>query len=52
MDHYVKYLRDQATEYRKQADGCDDPRIAKELMSLATICDDVAAGIEDRQAGG
>jgi hypothetical protein len=49
---YVQYLRDQAAQYREQSAGCEDPTIARELLSLATICEDVAAGIEDRQAGG
>lgn len=49
---YVQYLRQQAAEYREQAAGCEDPQIARELASLAVICEEVAGNIEDRQAGG
>lgn len=49
---YVQYLRQQAAEYREKAAGCPDKDTARELMSLATVCEDVASGIEDRQAGG
>ena len=52
MDFYVTYLRDQAAQYTKLADGADDPVTADELRELARICQQVAADIEDRSPSG
>ena len=49
---YHEYLRDQAAKYRQLAEKAEDPFIIKELLDLATICEEVADNIEDRLTGG
>jgi hypothetical protein len=46
------YLRDQATMYRQQAEQADDPFVKIELLELASVCEEVANNIEDRQTAG
>jgi hypothetical protein len=46
------YLRDQAVKYRRLAQQTDDPFIKAELLELASVCEEVASGIEDRLTGG
>jgi hypothetical protein len=52
MDQYVAYLREQAAKYRELAIGIPDPDGRRELLDLATTCEQVANNIEDRAAGG
>jgi hypothetical protein len=49
---YDDYLRDQAAQYRRLAEEAQDPFVKKELLELATICEEVANTIEDRLTGG
>ena len=46
------YLRDQATMYRQQAEQTDDPIVKNELLELASVCEEVANNVEDRQTAG
>jgi uncharacterized protein Yka (UPF0111/DUF47 family) len=46
------YLRDQAAMYRQLAEQTDDPVVKKEMLELASVCDDVADSIEDHLTGG
>ena len=48
MDVIEDYLRDQAAKYRELAEKADDDFIKRELMELATVCEEVANDIEDR----
>ena len=52
LDQYVAYLREQAAKYRELAQTIADPEGRRELLDLATTCDQVANNIEDRTAGG
>jgi hypothetical protein len=52
MDVIEDYLRDQATKYRELAAQTDDECVKKELMELASICEDAANEIEDRLTSG
>ncbi len=52
MDQYVAYLREQAAKYRELAQTIADVEGRRELLDLATTCDQVANNIEDRAAGG
>ena len=52
MDYFADYLRDQAVRYRELAEAAEEPSSKEELLSLATMCEDVAANIEDRHPGG
>jgi hypothetical protein len=46
------YLRDQAAKYRELAEQTDDPVVKKEMLELASVCEEVANNIEDHQTGG
>jgi len=49
---YSDYLREQAANYRKLADEATDPVVRKELLDLATVCEEAADNIEDHLTGG
>ena len=51
MDYFADYLRDQAVRYRELADAAEDLSRKEELLSLATVCEEVAANTEDRHPG-
>ena len=46
------YLREQAAMYRDMAAKATDPGDREEFLDLASVCDEVANNIEDRQTGG
>jgi uncharacterized protein Yka (UPF0111/DUF47 family) len=46
------YLREQAEMYRELAAQARETYVREELLDLATVCDEVANNIEDRQTGG
>jgi hypothetical protein len=46
------YLRDQAANYRKIAEGTEDPLVKQEHFELAAVCEEVANSIGDRLPGG
>jgi hypothetical protein len=46
------YLRDEAARYRQLAEQTDDPVIKKEMLELASVCEEVANNIEDHLTGG
>ena len=52
MDVIEDYLRDQATKYRQLADKADDDFVKKELIELASVCEEVANDIGDRLTAG
>jgi hypothetical protein len=52
MELYALYLRQLAMTYRTQATDADDPEDQAEYLALATVCEDVAASVEDRSSGG
>jgi hypothetical protein len=52
MDVIEDYLRDQAVKYRELAAKAADEYVKKELMELASVCDEVANDIEDRLTAG
>lgn len=52
MDVIEDYLRDQATRYRDLATKAKDDYIKKELIELASVCEEVANDIEDRLTAG
>jgi hypothetical protein len=52
MDVIEDYLREQATKYRDLAAKAKDDFVKKELMELATVCEEVANDIEDRLTSG
>ncbi|HEX6842402.1 MAG TPA: hypothetical protein VF113_12760 [Stellaceae bacterium] len=49
---YAAYLREQADRYRELAEEAEDRGVRHELLDLAAVCEQVAAGIEDRAAAG
>jgi hypothetical protein len=49
---YAAYLREQAEKYRELAEAAEDGGVRRELLELATVCEQVAASIEDRAAAG
>ena len=49
---WADYLRDEAARYRQLAEQTDDPVIKKEMLELASVCEEVANNIEDRLTGG
>jgi len=49
---WLTYLRDQAAGCRKLVERADDPHIKTELLSLASVCDEIADNIEDHLTGG
>jgi hypothetical protein len=52
MDVIEDYLRDQAAKYRELAEKAADDFVKKELIELASVCEEVANDIEDRLASG
>jgi len=44
---FLKYLRDQAANYRKLVERANDHLIKTELRALASVCDEIADNIED-----
>ena len=52
MDVIEDYLREQATRYRELAAQATDDFVKKELMELASVCEEVANDIEDRLTSG
>jgi hypothetical protein len=52
MDVIEDYLREQATKYRELAAKANDELVKKELMELASICEEAANDIEDRLTSG
>lgn len=52
MDVIEDYLRDQAVRYRELAACAADEFIKKELIELASVCEEVANDIGDRLASG
>jgi hypothetical protein len=52
MDVIEDYLRDQAVQYRELAASEDDEGVKKELIELASVCEEVANDIEDRLTSG
>lgn len=46
------YLRDEAVKYRKLADETVNELVKRELLELASVCDEVADKIEDRMTAG
>jgi hypothetical protein len=49
---WADYLRDEAARYRQLAEQTDDPVIKKEMLELASVCEEVANNIEDHLTGG
>jgi hypothetical protein len=49
---YAAYLREQAEKYRELADTAEDRGVRREMLDLASVCEQVAASIEDRAAAG
>ena len=49
---YAAYLREQAEKYRELAETAEERSVRRELLDLALVCEQVAAGIEDRAAAG
>jgi hypothetical protein len=52
MDVIEDYLRDQATKYRELAAKAEDDVVKKELIELASVCEEVANDIGDRLTSG
>ena len=46
------YLRDEAAIYRQLAEKTENVFGKQDLLELATVCEEVANGIEDRLTGG
>jgi hypothetical protein len=49
---WADYLRDQATMYRQLAEQTDDSAVQKEMLELASVCEEVANNMEDHLTGG
>src|SRR5258708_22279144 len=49
---WLNYLWDQAAMCRKLVEQADDPFIKTELLSLASVCEEIADNIEDHLTGG
>ncbi len=49
---YSYYLREQAEEYRRLAESCDNPIEKEDLFESAAIYDMVANDLDDRRAAG
>ncbi|MEA2920445.1 MAG: hypothetical protein QOF07_408 [Bradyrhizobium sp.] len=52
MHDWPDSLRGQASMYRKLAEQTDDPFVKNELLELASVCEEVAANIEDHLTDG
>src|ERR1700730_15137966 len=48
---WLNYLWDQAAMCRKLVEQADDPFIKTELLSLASVCEEIADNIEDHLTG-
>lgn len=46
------YLRDEAVKYRQLATETVNELIKRELLELASVCDEVADRLEDRMTAG
>jgi hypothetical protein len=52
MFEHSDYLREQAAKYLEQAKKEEDSSAIKELLQLATICEEVANDMDDRRVSG
>jgi hypothetical protein len=52
MYEHSDYLREQAVKYLEQSKKEEDSSAKKELMQLATICEEVANDMDDRRMSG
>jgi hypothetical protein len=52
MFEHSDYLREQAVKYLEQSKKEEDSSAKKELMQLATICEEVANDMDDRRMSG
>ena len=52
MFEHSDYLREQAAKYLEQAKNEEDSSAKKELLQLATICEEVANDMDDRRVSG
>jgi hypothetical protein len=52
MFEHSDYLREQAVRYLEQAKKEEDSSAKKELLQLATICEEVANDMDDRRVSG
>jgi hypothetical protein len=52
MFEHSDYLREQAAKYLEQSKQEEDSSAKKELMQLATICEEVANDMDDRRMSG
>jgi hypothetical protein len=52
MFEHSDYLREQAAKYLEQAKKEEDSSAKKELLQLATICEEVANDMDDRRVSG
>ncbi len=50
--HYSDYLREQAANYRRQADAVEEFLVKREFLELAAVCEEVANEVDDRRASG
>jgi hypothetical protein len=50
--HYSDYLREQAADYRRQADAVEEFLVKQEFLELAAVCEEVANEVDDRRASG
>jgi hypothetical protein len=49
---YDDYLRDQAEQYRQQAETTEDIQVKLELLAIAAVCEEVANDYSDRLTAG
>jgi hypothetical protein len=52
MYEHSDYLREQAAKYLEQSKKEEDSSAKKELMQLATVCEEVANDMDDRRMSG
>jgi hypothetical protein len=52
MNDWPNHLRDHATIYRELAARADDPIVKTELLTLVSVCEEIADNIEDHLTGG
>ena len=50
--HYSDYLREQAADYRRQAEAAGEIPAKLEFLELAAVCEEVANEVDDRRASG
>jgi hypothetical protein len=48
---WLSYLQDQAARYRRLVERADDPFIKTEMLSLASVCEEIADNIEGHLTG-